>query len=608
VPTYIDEKDLGESADVAPVYIDEKDLGDAPSEWASAGRGLGQGLSFGLSDELTGGVMGAWDAMTGDAKFSEAYAKHRDEARAANKIAELANPKSYMAGDIAGGVATSLIPVAGLAGRAGMLGKAGASMAKRGVTAGAHAAGQGALEDFGRSEETGGELARDVGIGATIGAATPAVLKGVGKGLSASGKQIRQQAGRFVPGMEKSPKMLNKLYARLAGIGTDKGPAEAYGRVLDDPQLRRQVRQSEDAMADIGRRSEKFRQALTGVEKQVGDQFEALQTKSAMANAADPEYVGAIRQAEEALGRARKLVLENPDYYSKSVLKELKRAQSTLMGKSPKQKARLQAAGHSPESVDLEFGKAITEAKRELDSAFKDAHTRGFISPEKELLRDIYDELNDITRNVGAGATDITDANKLYQQFRDVGKEYHEAVGFNRKKGTINPNKFRAYMQDSGAAGQRAFRQDYQKAALDFLDSQGLDSSELKKIIKEFEPFQLNTELNRLGAQTGATTGRSAGGPLGAVGVGVATDNLAAGAGLGAVAAPATNPKQYLGILNAVDSLVDKMGPDGAKEVLSKVLGPEMVEKLLNMSERVGRPALAVGTRQATSGIVSPNE
>lgn len=70
----------------------------------SLGRGALQGATFGFSDELYGAGKGAMSWLSGDG-FIDNYEKERDAVRQANKQAQEANPGSYFAGEIGGGLA-----------------------------------------------------------------------------------------------------------------------------------------------------------------------------------------------------------------------------------------------------------------------------------------------------------------------------------------------------------------------------------------------------------------------------------------------------------------------------------------------------------------------
>jgi len=128
------------------------------SELESAGRGALQGTTFGFADEAAGGVEALWEKAKGNpTAFGELYKKHRDESRANFKKAEQDNPNSYLAGEVAGSIATAAIPF----GSTATLAKA----AKTGARIGA-------LSSLGQSEaEDASGTIKDVFTGAGMGAA-----------------------------------------------------------------------------------------------------------------------------------------------------------------------------------------------------------------------------------------------------------------------------------------------------------------------------------------------------------------------------------------------------------------------------------------------------
>ena len=85
----------------------------------SFGRGALQGATFGFSDEIYGAGAGAVDWLRGEG-FN--YSKNRDEVRAANERAREANPGTYIAGEVGGGLALPF-GAAATAARAGSLGR-----------------------------------------------------------------------------------------------------------------------------------------------------------------------------------------------------------------------------------------------------------------------------------------------------------------------------------------------------------------------------------------------------------------------------------------------------------------------------------------------------
>ncbi len=90
----------------------EQELSLEPEEISgleSALRGAAQEASFGLADEITGLAETGLETVKGNVPLSasellKAYQKLRDESRQAYKAAEEANPKTYLAGQVAGGI------------------------------------------------------------------------------------------------------------------------------------------------------------------------------------------------------------------------------------------------------------------------------------------------------------------------------------------------------------------------------------------------------------------------------------------------------------------------------------------------------------------------
>ena len=140
---------------------------DSPSATETFVNKFGQGASFGFSDEI-------YAALKSGAISGEEYEKIRDNYRKELKKMEEANPNAALAGDIAGGVATGLLVPWGSAGAIGKLG----------TVAGIGAA-EGALAGAGYSDdEDVVDIAKDSAVGAGLGAAGGAVVKGLSKILS----------------------------------------------------------------------------------------------------------------------------------------------------------------------------------------------------------------------------------------------------------------------------------------------------------------------------------------------------------------------------------------------------------------------------------------
>jgi hypothetical protein len=202
-----------------------------PSELDSIGRGLAQGASFGLRDELAGALQNPLGGLKEIAnKFGAGYsdedvAKYkaeRDASRALDAEAKEANPKSYMGGELGGAVATSFVPGLGLAEGAGLAGTA------------AHAAAQGAAFGVGGSNsDTIGDLARDASLGAVTGGVGGAAGYGVGKVLTGLAQGAANVASKAAPSLEGAAENLAINATGATGRESQKFADDAGRQLLD---------------------------------------------------------------------------------------------------------------------------------------------------------------------------------------------------------------------------------------------------------------------------------------------------------------------------------------------------------------------------------------
>jgi hypothetical protein len=164
------------SKDARIEYLDEDAEAPEVSKVTSVLRGAAQGATLGFADEIAG--------IAESALSDKTYRQARDESRAAYREAQAANPISYGAGQLAGGVATSFVPGAGALNLARLGTGIGAQVA-RGALSGA-IAGVGeaegpegkmmSLEDMGAAGVRGGALGGVVG--GALGTAAKAFVGG----------------------------------------------------------------------------------------------------------------------------------------------------------------------------------------------------------------------------------------------------------------------------------------------------------------------------------------------------------------------------------------------------------------------------------------------
>jgi hypothetical protein len=261
------------------------------TELESAARAARSGALFDLYDEGAGAVKAGLDVLSGDTDMKgvyDAYKKYRDEERMKDKLARQDNPKSYLSGQIAGGLGTAFIPGLGWLN----VGK-GATLAG---AAAKGAAGAG-LGGFGASEgETGREILEDTLDAAKLGAVTGGALRGAGK--LATGIKPSTVAKKGANIMLNTPEELTELAIRRGRPAIEKAPiradvAKRYQGILDDLK-KATIEGSKEAREQLAGTS--FKAA------DVGKKFGGVagKTTARMGKIADdPEKLAGVKRLEE---------------------------------------------------------------------------------------------------------------------------------------------------------------------------------------------------------------------------------------------------------------------------------------------------------------------
>ena len=200
-------KEFEQEQDLSQSFASEQDLApvqQAPApdvSWLeSALRGGVQGATLGFSDEAMGALGAAGslgEVVQADdsiGKLKELYQRYRDIERGKNKAAEDANPKTYLAGNVAGGIGSSFVPGLG----ATTLGKTMALGA---------AGGLGVSE----AESISGDMG-NAALGSALGAVGHGVGKMLGKVLSPEAlKQEAKESAAFAVGAKGLPSNKQKI-------------------------------------------------------------------------------------------------------------------------------------------------------------------------------------------------------------------------------------------------------------------------------------------------------------------------------------------------------------------------------------------------------------
>lgn len=195
-----------------------------PTKLDSLARGAGQGVTFGTQPILAGAGAAAMQGVTGNQgpkqgrnleALMAAYKEMRNQEMAKNQAASQANPKSYMAGQFAGAIPTTVAT-------AGSANPSMATMTKQGAAAGLGSY-LGSTQDpnaKGAAISTGVGAALPTAIGASgipevaqmVGSGLKAGAEGVGSAISGIASKVAPQAMKegFYAGTEGTNLMSNK--------------------------------------------------------------------------------------------------------------------------------------------------------------------------------------------------------------------------------------------------------------------------------------------------------------------------------------------------------------------------------------------------------------
>lgn len=197
-------------------------------------RGMMQGATFGLADEITAGLMTPIEmgvrAFRGDdagsgfgERVSNAYGAVLDDQRGQLSAAREAHPGMAVAGDVAGAMATG-----------GQLMRGGATLLSGAQPTYASMAGRGAAEGalYGAAHGFGaGEGAKDRATGAAMGAGIGAITGGAFGAYGARGAQ--RGAEQTIPSTDALRQQANALYQQADQAGVVVNP-RPYSSMVDD--------------------------------------------------------------------------------------------------------------------------------------------------------------------------------------------------------------------------------------------------------------------------------------------------------------------------------------------------------------------------------------
>jgi len=273
-------------------------------------RGIAQGGTLGFADEITG----AAQSLLGDKTYDQA----RNESRDFDRAADAQNPMSYLGGNVAGGLATAIIPGAQAIGSIRKMGAIGAGFGAAG--------GLGSSE----SETIGGQAldtAQGAALGGVFGAAIPAGIQGI-KAIPGIGGRAKQTIQTAMSGAKEASRKVDPLGFGLPVIdGIPKMTSGVKGALNAIKQRAANAAELKDLkgknLADIADENILGMSALDGGDNRINDY---LSTKAATVQpgfTSQDNYKAALKMGTEARSSAR-------DFNNKEVAKDLTPLMSDL--------------------------------------------------------------------------------------------------------------------------------------------------------------------------------------------------------------------------------------------------------------------------------------
>ena len=392
-----------------PVVEEDPNTFEATGVDALGVGGL-QGMTFGFGDEAIGGVQAALDVLKGDARFAdiaERYKHHRDTAREAFGEVQKQRPKTYLAGEVVGGVATSAVPGLNAAKGANALVRTGKAVG----TGAAYGYGSSDAEDLkgqlvdtalggagGAVGQVGGELL-EKGITKLRGPSARAMVKAgdaIPSGASPTANRVADSLEDFAHNRAtKQAGAMLKDYRGMKQMGT----LEDTGRYLLDMGVVTPGASYDTIASRAGAIADDAGASIGALFKGLDDRFDDLATS--------PHFRHALPTGERVADRIEKEIINQfgDDQTMKAAL-----------GPIYEQLTQYRQLGNAP----MPLGK-LQNFKRNLDKFLKFDKTG---SPSTEMLKDVRKiikqeierSVDDLAKAAGKNGDQIVDVLAQYKQ------------------------------------------------------------------------------------------------------------------------------------------------------------------------------------------------
>lgn len=564
---------LAEATQKADVKYED----DKPGYVESAMEGVSKGATFGFDIEATALAASKLHGIPYDQAYNELLSRQRR--------AERENPGTFLGGDIAGSVATGLMPGMGLA-KVAPAAKGIVPMAKALAPNVGKMAAMGTVEGIGRTEGGLEERAKGGVIQGLVGGAIPVGLEGA--------KKVGSAIKAFAPGSSSSPRWYNNLVSKAAGVagaGSDK--ARVYKELLDDPtELKKAMVPEHEASKQLPAMKRELKESFNDIHKQVEDKYVKKQAIAFKNNVEDLDnYEKVLSDLDDIVDDAfDKIDLHKGEgFYKRKTPKILRKVKSILRLKDPKvgdlsgkfealqaklQKAIAEGADDAQTEIlakeidDLliEKGGALQRARMALDDGI-DWAKREFNDEDQQLLLDVRNQIQKYTHGVAGGSKEMVEADALWSAYSDTAKQFMEQFKGRGSQG-LSSSKVGKFFTGTGSKWEIGEMGAYRDAAENFLKKSGLKDDAVSNALAKFDDLNRAASMASLSGQTGMTTGRTGFPLLAGLLTGMVSGPM--GALVTLMSVPTVTPVVYLKSLNGIRNMISKMG----ESAVARQLGP----------------------------------
>lgn len=379
-----------------------------PGKIESFARGAAQGATFNFADEITAGL----ESLMSDKTYQNALA----ESRGNYQSAEQANPISYGAGNIGGGIGTAFIP--GLGG--GSLAKA-AGWGAKAIQSGKIGAAMGAASSLGAAEDKGID---DVASGALYGSLGGAAFSALGSGIGAGARSIGH---KLADAVDPDTQLAKAFGATGKELNPSRTNSKLYNKVTDSVRQMKMegiLEKEADAVLDENVLLSRLQAKLQERGGQIGSTVEKLGDKQLDPNTLRNLSLEIRERMADTLAKTAPVERSGVENAFNAALKELEDTKGSLA-----QLWKLKSeSGHWAGNAWTKSGTPpeIQQGYMSMNSALND-----FLTGQTSSHYGTIPELIALNKSYGAAATLEPLVGKSVQKIENQSG----VLGFNRSEG-----------------------------------------------------------------------------------------------------------------------------------------------------------------------------